>query len=256
MEDSLRLAFLAAGHAEAKSARSELARLHGDHDPRQADVLVALGGDGFMLQALHAARRLKVAAFGMNLGSVGFLMNPFSLEGLEGRLRAANRTRLQPLRARIETVSGGIREALAFNEIALYRTSRQTARVRLLVNDRERLPELVCDGVIVATPAGSTAYNLSAHGPILPIGAELVAITPICPFRPRRWRGAILRQAARFRVEVLENRKRPVSVSADFLQIPDAVSCEVRSDSAASVEVLFDPGHDLDERVIQEQFAL
>ncbi len=256
MTGSVRIAFLASEHDRAEAARAELVRVHGLCEPEDAEVLVALGGDGLMLQTLHAARALGVAAFGMNLGSVGFLMNPYSGAGLEERLRVAERTRLQPLRARIATASGETAEALAFNEIALYRASRQTASLRLLINGRERLPELACDGVIVATPAGSTAYNLSAHGPILPIGAELVAVTPICPFRPRRWRGAILRQSARVRVEVLDDGKRPVSVSADFLEIPDAVACEVWSDSAESVELLFDPGHDLDERVIQEQFAL
>ena len=256
MNNGDRLSFVAADNAQAAAAKAELLRIHGDHGMRDADVLVALGGDGLMLQTLHDARRLGIAAFGMNLGSVGFLMNPYSPSGLAERLREARRTRLQPLHARISTASGEKREALAFNEISLYRASRQTARLRVLVNDRERLPEVVCDGVIIATPAGSTAYNLSAHGPILPIGAELVAVTPICPFRPRRWRGAILRQSARVRLEVLESAKRPASVSADFLEIPDAVACEVRSDSAESVDLLFDPGHDLDERVIQEQFAL
>ncbi len=256
MKDRVRLSFVTADTEQAVEAKAELVRLHGEHSPDDAELLVALGGDGLMLQTLHVARRLGIAVFGMNLGSVGFLMNPYSARGLAERLQAAERTRLQPLRARISTVSGEEQEALAFNEISLYRASRQTARLRILVNDRERLPEAVCDGVIVATPAGSTAYNLSAHGPILPIGAELVVVTPICPFRPRRWRGAILRQSARVRLEVLESAKRPASVSADFLEIPDAVSCEVWSDSAESVDLLFDPGHDLDERVIREQFAL
>ena len=256
MADRFRLSFLASDSREAVAAKAEFVRVHGDCRPEDADLLVALGGDGLMLQTLHQARHLGIPAFGMNLGSIGFLMNPYSPKGLSDRLQTAERTRLQPLHALITGESGEEREALAFNEISLYRASRQTARIRVLVNGRERLPEVICDGVIVATPAGSTAYNLSAHGPILPIGAELVAVTPICPFRPRRWRGAILRQSARVRLEVLEGVKRPASVSADFLEITDAVSCEVWSDPEESVELLFDPGHDLDERVIQEQFAL
>jgi len=256
MTSCARLAFAATDRADAAAARTELVQAHGDCDPAQADVLVVLGGDGRMLQALHDARRSGAAVFGINFGSVGFLMNPVSSLDLRARIAAAQPTPLTPLHARLRTDSGEVRELLAFNEIALQRSARQTAHLRLSVNGQERLSELVCDGVIVATPAGSTAYNLSAHGPILPIDAELIAVTPICPFRPRRWRGAILPQSARVGLKALDIGKRPVGVTADFLAVPDVVHCEIWSEPEDRVNLLFDPGHELYERVVQEQFAL
>ena len=246
----------AADQPDACAAQAELESRYGSTPLAQADVLVALGGDGYMLQTLHAARGREVPVFGMNLGSVGFLMNAYHPENLRERLAAAERTDLVPLRMRAVTGAAEPEEALAFNEVSLYRQGRQTAKLRISVDERVRLDELACDGVIVSTPAGSTAYNLSAHGPILPIGAPLVALTPISAFRPRRWRGAILPHTAVVRIETLERDKRPVSASADFSEVHDIVSAEIREDPEARVGLLFDPGHNLAERVIQEQFSL
>lgn len=251
-----RLHFTASDHPDARAAHTRLEQRYGAKTPDNADALVALGGDGFMLQVLHEALDLGCPVFGMNFGSVGFLMNTYRSDALPERLRVAERTRLRPLRMRARTEVGDDREALAFNEVSLYRQTRQSAKLRIFADGRERLAELVCDGVIVSTPAGSTAYNFSAHGPILPIDAKLIALSPISAFRPRRWRGAILPEETEVRVEVRESRKRPVSAVADFAEIRDVVRVEVGVDAEARVDLLFDPGHNLEERVVQEQFAL
>jgi len=220
----------------------------------KADIIVALGGDGFMLQTLHAFRDLGKPVYGMNLGSVGFLMNEFREEGLEKRLLAAESAVLHPLRMTAHT-KDHVSETLAFNEVSLLRQTRQAAKLRIVVDDKVRIEELICDGALVSTPAGSTAYNLSAHGPILPIDAALLALTPISAFRPRRWRGALLPHRARTRFEILEATKRPVSAVADDMEVRDVTIVEVAEDRSVSVTLLFDEGRSLDERILAEQFA-
>jgi len=215
---------------------------------------VALGGDGFMLVTLHAFRDSGKPVYGMNLGSIGFLMNGYSAEGLEQRLAAAESARLHPLRM-IAHAGGKAHEMLAFNEVSLLRQTRQAAKLRIVIDDKVRIEELICDGALVSTPAGSTAYNLSAHGPILPIDAALLAITPISAFRPRRWRGALLPRRARTRFEILEAAKRPVSAVADDHEVRDVTAVDVAEDRSVTVTLLFDEGHSLDERILAEQFA-
>jgi NAD+ kinase len=217
---------------------------------------VALGGDGHMLEALKARMSAPKPVYGMHRGTVGFLLNEFREDNLPERLAKAEPVRLRPLVMRARTVGGETHERRAINEVSLLRQTSQTARLRIVIDGAERMAELSCDGALVATPAGSTAYNLSAHGPILPIGARLLALTPISAFRPRRWRGALLPQTARVRFEVQEPTRRPVSASADSAEVRDVESVEVREDSDVSLTMLFDPGHALDERVLREQFSV
>ena len=238
----------------AVQAAAVLRERYGQTSLEQADVLVALGGDGFMLDTIHAHQSHGLPIFGMKLGSVGFLMNEYRPESLIERLKASQRAHLRPLRMRAECADGRFREALAINEVSLLRETSQAANLRVLVNDREKLPALVCDGVLVATPAGSTAYNLSAHGPILPLGASLLAMTPICPFRPRRWRGAILPEQASIVIEVNQPAKRPVSATADAFEVRDVRRVEISIDPSLSYQLLFDPDHNLEERILNEQF--
>jgi len=249
-----RIAFIAASAPEAEQAFEALTRRYGSHDPEEADVIVALGGDGLMLETMHEAHDNGRPIYGMNRGSVGFLMNDYSEESLPARLERAEVTVIHPLRMRVREVGGARHEAIAFNEVSLLRERHQAAKLRILVDGKLRLEELICDGLIVATPAGSTAYNLSAHGPILPINSKLLALTPISAFRPRRWRGAILPQEAHVRVEVLETAKRPVAAVADYDEIRDVAEVEVAVDETIGVKVMFDPGHSLAERVLAEQF--
>jgi NAD+ kinase len=242
-----------------QAARAAEERLRAAYDfvpPEEADMLIALGGDGFMLQTLHAMleSHRMVPVFGMNLGTVGFLMNEWRLERLEHRLETAKVYKVNPLRMRVETIDGERFSIPAINEVSLLRETRQTAKLEVEVNGRVVLPELVCDGVLVATPAGSTAYNLSAHGPILPLGSGLVALTPISPFRPRRWRGAILPEATTLRFSVLDAVKRPVSAVADQREVRDVATVEVGIDRATPLTLLFDPEHTLDDRIAAEQF--
>lgn len=246
-----RIAFLASPSAGAELAA--LTALHGQHIPAQADVVVALGGDGFMLQTLNEGYGLPI--YGMNCGTVGFLMNEYSADDLPARLAAAEVAVIHPLAMRAIDKAGHEHRALAINEVSLLRAGPQAAKLRISVDGRERLPELVCDGALLATPAGSTAYNYSAHGPILPIGADVLALTPMAAFRPRRWRGALLPRAAIVRFDVLESEKRPVRADADSRPVNDVVMVEVRSDPSISHRILFDPGHGLEERLIVEQFA-
>jgi len=250
---ALALHFVASSADDAMEALASLRGRYDDAGPEAADIIVALGGDGFMLQTLHAFLGKGKPIYGMNLGTVGFLMNEFSADGLPERLEAAEAAQLHPLRMRATTQQTTI-EALAFNEVSLLRQTRQTAKIRIIVDDKVRIAELVCDGVLVATPAGSTAYNLSAHGPILPIDADLLALTPISAFRPRRWRGALLPHRARTRFEILEPEKRPVSAVADNFEVRDVISVDVAEDRSISVTMLFDAGHSLDERILTEQF--
>ncbi len=246
-----RIAFLA-----SPAAQGELAALtakHGQCAPKAAEVIVALGGDGFMLQSLNEAYGLPI--YGMNCGTVGFLMNEYDEADLPARLAAAEEAVIHPLAMRAIDREGREHHALAINEVSLLRAGPQAAKLRISVDGRERLPELICDGALLATPAGSTAYNYSAHGPILPIGADVLALTPMAAFRPRRWRGALLPNAATVRFDVLEADKRPVRADADSRPVNDVVMVEVRSDPSISHRILFDPGHGLEERLIVEQFA-
>jgi NAD+ kinase len=250
-----KIAFLAAEGEVAQTALARLTKRYKGASSGDADVVVVLGGDGFMLQTLHSLMGRNVPIFGMNRGSVGFLLNEYREDGLIERLQKAVRVTLHPLRMKATTVDGLTEEAVAINEVSLLRQTRQTAKLSIKVDGIERLPELTCDGVLVATPAGSTAYNLSAHGPIIPLGAGLLALTPISAFRPRRWRGALLPHRARVRFDVLEADKRPVSATADHTEVRNVVSVEVCEDRNTSLTLLFDPEHNLEERVLKEQFA-
>ncbi len=251
-----RLCFVASQRPQAQEAKAVLTRRYGQADEDEADVIVALGGDGGMLDALRRRFDDHKPVYGMNRGTVGFLMNEYDEDDLPERLDRAEKATIFPLRMSARTVEGDTIERLAINEVSLLRQTAQTARLRILVDDRERMPELACDGVMVATPAGSTAYNLSAHGPILPIGANLLALTPISPFRPRRWRGALLREDARVRIEVQEPGRRPVSAAADNQEVRHVVAVNVREARSNWLTMLFDPGHALDERILHEQFGV
>jgi len=230
--------------------------LYGEADPETAEVIVALGGDGVMLECLHRVLGTPQPIFGMNCGSVGFLMNEYAEADLPGRLARAQGSILHPLRMHAITASGVVEEALALNEVALLRQLRQAAKIRISVDHRERLAELICDGVLISTPAGSTAYNLSAHGPIIPLTANLLPLTPISAFRPRRWRGALLPSTVDVLFEILEPAKRPVAAVADFTEVRDVVSVAVSEDRSISATVLFDPDRALSERIIAEQFTV
>ena len=248
-----RLRFVASDVPEAQEALALLRERYGDAGLDSPDFIVALGGDGFMLQTLHAHLGSGVPIYGMNLGSVGFLMNEFREDDLPERLAAAEPARVHPLRM-TATSAAGTTTALAFNEVSLFRQTRQTAKLRIILDGKVRLQELICDGILVATPAGSTAYNLSAHGPILPIDAALLAMTPLSPFRPRRWRGALLHHHAKVRFEILEPAKRPVSAVADDREVRDVSRVDIAEDRTVTVTMLFDAGHSLDERILAEQF--
>lgn len=253
-QDSPRIAFVASRSPEAQAALETLAARHGQHDPEEADVICTLGGDGFMLQTLHRHGLRGKPVFGMKLGTVGFLMNQYQSDDLAERIAAAQATVLRPLEMTAVTESGASVHSLAYNEVSLLRQTRQAARVRITLNGRVRMEELVCDGIMVATPAGSTAYNFSAHGPILPLGSEVIALTPIAAFRPRRWRGAILRADTEVRLEILDPDKRPVSATADSHEVREVVEVVVKESDQHTVTLLFDPQHNLEERILNEQF--
>jgi NAD+ kinase len=250
-----RLAFLASDAEEAQQAQALLAARYGQSPLDKAEVIVALGGDGFMLETIHRTRGRAVPIFGMNRGSVGFLMNDYAAQDLPSRIAKAEAVTLHPLRMEARRETGETIPALAFNEVSFLRETRQAAKLRVLVDDVERMPEMICDGIIVATPAGSTAYNLSAGGPIIPLKAKVLAVTPLSAFRPRRWRGALLPHDATVTIEILEPLKRPVSAVADFTEVRDVSSVTIGEDLSVSVTLLFDPEHNLDERVLKEQFA-
>lgn len=249
----MRLHFTATAVPEAQSALANLRQLYDDSGPDNADVIVALGGDGFMLQTLHTFLRKDKPIYGMNLGSVGFLMNEYNEADLPERLMKAERATINPLRMRA-TSEGSCVDGLAFNEVSLLRQTRQATKLRILVDGKVRIPELICDGALVSTPVGSTAYNLSAHGPILPIDSNLLALTPISAFRPRRWRGALLPHHAKVRFEALEVEKRPVSAVADGLEVRDIVAVDVAEDRTVAMVMLYEAGRNLDERILTEQF--
>lgn len=253
--DILPLAFVAADTAEAKAARERLSARYSGVPPEEAGIIVALGGDGFLLETLHRYLAHGVPVYGMNRGSIGFLLNDYSEDGLTNRLIRAQRVHLHPLRMTATCRRGTIADGLAFNEVSLLRETRQAAKLRITVDDVVRMEELSCDGALVSTPAGSTAYNLSAHGPILPLGTGILALTPISAFRPRRWRGALLPHTAKIRFDVLEAGKRPVSAVADFTEVRDVASVEIVEDRAVTSTLLFDPELALEERILKEQFT-
>jgi NAD+ kinase len=249
------LAFVASDRPEARIARDRLAARYDAVAEDQADIIVALGGDGFMLETLHANLKRPIPVFGMNRGSVGFLMNDYEEDGLIERITGADPTVIHPLQMDAWTESGQVQSGLAINEVSLLRQTRQSAKLRISVDDKVRLEELSCDGCLVATPAGSTAYNLSAHGPIVPMDARILALTPISAFRPRRWRGALLPHQARVCFEVLEADKRPVSATADSFEVRRVTRVEVRERRDVALTMLFDAGRSFEERVLAEQFT-
>jgi NAD+ kinase len=249
------IAFIAAATPEARDAYDRLTAQYGNSEPKAADVIVALGGDGLMLQTLHRFMNSGKPIYGMHRGTVGFLMNDFAPDRLHERLAAAHKTVIHPLLLRARDAQGRTHEHRAINEVSLFRQSAQAAHLRIKVDGEERLAELVADGALIATPAGSTAYNLSVQGPIIPINASLLALTPISPFRPRRWRGALLPDRASVTIEVLEAGKRPVAAVADHDEVRSVVSVDISMDHDTSINLLFDPGHNLDDRILREQFG-
>lgn len=250
-----RIAFVSSQTPEAEAARQRLVERYGVVSEADAEVIVALGGDGLMLQTLHRFRDRGLPIYGMHRGSVGFLMNTFREDSLVERLAAAQHVRIHPLLMEAMDSHGTRHRAPAINEVSLLRQTYQASKLRVSIDGKVRLDELICDGIIIATPAGSTAYNLSAHGPILPLGTALLAITPISPFRPRRWRGALVPDKARIDIAVLEADKRPVSASADHYEVRDIVAVSARLDTSSSIDMLFDPDHGLEERILREQFV-
>ncbi|MFY9785651.1 MAG: NAD kinase [Pseudolabrys sp.] len=249
------IAFVASHTPEARDAYGRLEKRYGNADPAKADVIVALGGDGLMLQTLHKFMNSGKPIYGMHRGTVGFLMNEFVEERLSERLSNAHITVIHPLVMQARDVQGRSHEHRAINEVSLFRQSAQAAHLRIKIDDQERLAELIADGVLVATPAGSTAYNLSAQGPIIPINAPLLALTAISPFRPRRWRGALLPNKAKVTIEVMDAEKRPVAAVADHDEVRSVRSVDISMDLNISINMLFDPGHNLDERILREQFG-
>jgi NAD+ kinase len=248
------IAFLAADTEEARKALGRLSKRYPPVAPEKASVIVALGGDGMMLETLHRFIGRGMAIYGMNCGTVGFLMNQYGEDDLPARLAEAQLVELHPLAMTARTIAGETVEARAINEVSLLRETRQAAKLTIRIDGVVRMPELICDGVLLSTPAGSTAYNLSAHGPILPLGSGVLALTPISAFRPRRWRGALLPHSAEVVIEVLENAKRPVSAVADYTEVRDVVQVVVREDRSVALKLLFDPEHNLEERILREQF--
>ena len=248
------IAFIASDTAEARAAQTRLSSFYGAVAPEKAATIVTLGGDGFMLETLHAFMNTGQAIYGMNCGSVGFLMNEFREHGLRERLRAAVETAIHPLTMRAVDASGQRHRAYAINEVSLLRQSYQAAKMRISIDGTVRMEELIADGLLVATPAGSTAYNLSAHGPILPIYAPLLALTPLSAFRPRTWRGALIPDRVEVKIEALEPEKRPVNAVADNVELKSVVEVVVRQSHRAKSLILFDPDHSWDERILTEQF--
>lgn len=254
MRPAKAISFRASDAPLAQSAMANLIETYGQSAPSDADVIVALGGDGFMLETLIDARRLDKPVYGMNRGTVGFMMNNYGADDLPQRLSEAEEAVINPLRMRAGSEDGTIAEALAINEVSLLRAGPQAAKLKISIDGKPRLEELVCDGALVSTPAGSTAYNYSAHGPILPIGSEVLALTAVAPFRPRRWRGALLPKSALVRFDVINPAKRPVMADADGNPVKNVHWVEITSEPSVKHRILFDPGHGLEERLIREQF--
>lgn len=246
--------FTANDTAKAQDALARLVHIYGQVPQSEADVIVPLGGDGFMLSTLHASQSLPAPVYGMHQGSVGFLMNDYAESDLPARIAAAERAEIHPLKMQTVCVDGSIAFALAINEVSLLRMGPQAAKLQISINGQVRMDSLVCDGALVSTPAGSTAYNYSAHGPILPIGANILALTAVAAFRPRRWRGALLPMDATISFEVLEPEKRPVSAVADSSDVKNVLRVDISIESGISHALLFDPGHGLEERLLNEQF--
>ena len=251
-----RLAFVSARNDLSQQSHRRLVSRYGNRPVTEAEVVVCLGGDGFMLETLHSVLLSRIPVYGINCGSVGFLMNPLIEDDLPEHLMRTQAAVLHPLRMHAVTQAGLVEEALALNDVFLFRQTRQAAKIQVMVDGRIRLPELVCDGILVSTPAGSTAYNLSAHGPIVPLSADLLPLTPISAFRPRRWRGALLPSSADVEFKILEGDKRPVAAVADFTEVRDVVSVAVSEDRSIGTTVLFDPDQSLSERIIVEQFTV
>jgi NAD+ kinase len=251
----MKLAFVAAETPAAELAKARLESKYGNLAPKEADCIVALGGDGFILETLHDFLHIETPIYGMNQGTLGFMMNEYLEDDLPNRIETSQSVKIHPLCMTAKRVNGEIVTALGFNEVYLLRQTRQASKLRILIDGVERIEELVCDGIITATPAGSTAYNLSAHGPIIPLNANLLALTPISPFRPRRWRGALLPHTAQIRIEVMDGEKRPVSAVADYTEVREVQSVEVQEDKSVFQTILFDPAQSLEERVLREQFS-
>jgi NAD+ kinase len=250
------IAFVAGQTPEARDAYARLSAMYGNAEPAQADVIVALGGDGLMLQSLHKFMTSGKPIYGMHRGTVGFLMNDYAVENLRERLNESKATIIHPLLMHATDARGNVHEHSAINEVSLFRQSAQAAHLRVLIDGEERMPELIADGLLVATPAGSTAYNLSVQGPIIPINAPLLALTPISPFRPRRWRGALLPNKATITIDVTDAEKRPVAAVADHDEVRSVCSVDVTMDHTIAINLLFDPGHNLDDRILREQFGV
>ncbi|MEL7481328.1 MAG: NAD kinase [Pseudomonadota bacterium] len=253
---SVSIAFFASKRPEAQAALESLTKRYGSVSEEDADIIVALGGDGAVLDALRRRFDDRKPVYGMHRGTVGFLMNEYNEADLPARLAAAEQATLVPLSMDAVDINGDVHSALAINEVSLLRQTAQTAKIRIEVDGKERLKALSCDGIMVATPAGSTAYNLSAHGPILPIGANLLAMTPVSPYRPRRWRGALLRHDAKVRLEAIDAERRPISATADNVEVRDIVRVDIAEAPKRALTMLFDPGHALDERILREQFVV
>ncbi len=255
MTASMKIHFVASSNDTAQLALKRLSQRYGNSQIHNADFVVCLGGDGFMLEALHKVLDRSLAIYGMNYGTVGFLMNAANEEDLLRRLENAQPSVLHPLHMTATTTSGAVRSALALNDVFLFRQTRQTSRIKIEIDGRTRLEELICDGIIVSTPAGSTAYNLSAHGPIVPLSSNILPLTPISAFRPRRWRGALLPSTAVVKLTLLDTEKRSTAAVADFTEIRDVAEVVVREDRSRKATILFDPDHGLSERIIAEQFV-
>ncbi|MBP01515.1 MAG: NAD kinase [Rhodospirillaceae bacterium] len=249
-----KITFVSTDTKKAQNACKKLTELYGNVSPKDADIIVALGGDGYMLEALHQYLPLNKPVFGMNRGTIGFLMNEYQEPNLLIRLEQAETVEVHPLFMEAIDNKGQKYSALAINEVSLLRGSRQAAKLKIFINARCRMDELICDGALVCTPAGSTAYNLSVHGPVLPLGSNSLAITPISAFRPRRWRGAVVPDSASIKFEIIDSKKRPVSVVADRLEIRDVLTVTIKEDRSQSIRMLFDPEHHLEERILAEQF--
>jgi len=246
--------FLASNNADAQKKKENLEKKFGNNSTDNADVIVVLGGDGFMLEAIKNQMEKSLPLFGLNYGSVGFLMNAVNDEDLIQRLNSSQSIKISPLSMTANTADGSAHEAIAINEVSLLRETHQAAKIKISIDGNVRLDELVCDGVLLSTPSGSTAYNLSAHGPILPINADVLALTPISAFRPRRWKGAILNNKSEVKFEVIDSHKRPVSAVADSAEFREIESVVIKQDNQKSVELLFDAQHSFEERILNEQF--
>ncbi len=251
----MKIAFHAAPKQKAQNALKDLLKKYGEHSPDEADALVVLGGDGSMLRALHQYCSYDIPLFGLNFGALGFLLNEYELDNLPERIKGANSFIIHPLRMKATDNNGKTHKELAYNEVSLLRETHNSAKIKIFVNEKERLDELVCDGIIVSTPMGSTAYNSSAGGPIIPLDANVLPLTPISAFRPRRWQGAVLCNNSTIRFEILNGRGRPVSATADSNEVRNVVQVEINEERSISRTLLFDPGNHLDERIFQEQFA-